>query len=147
MSRDRGPVPLSIGSMTSKSCDCTCCHSQSCVIFMKGCVCIATLRNAQSSRLAPETLHALQPVPSPGSPEHLILRRRHRTHCIPQMSVLKDFVRYRFCTYRNCDAFPCLAANGDVYGMFMSGRVIPMGWAVVMHRRQVSLLTWYERSQ
>jgi hypothetical protein len=39
-----------------------------------------TLQKLQSSSLTPELLHAWHPVPSPGSPEHLILRFLQRPH-------------------------------------------------------------------
>lgn len=50
---------------------------------------VLTLLKLQSSCLAPELLQAWHPVPSPGSPEHLILRRRHLAHYRTETSVMK----------------------------------------------------------
>jgi hypothetical protein len=47
-----------------------------------------TLQKLHPSSLTPELLHAWHPVPSPGSPEHLILRFLQRPHYIEDQSAV-----------------------------------------------------------
>ena len=66
-----------------------------------------TLINVQhNATSAPEVLHAAQPLPSPGSPVHLILRLRQREHC-PHVSEHSD-VKFNPTTHRYGDPSPRL---------------------------------------
>jgi hypothetical protein len=58
---------------------------------------------------APDALHAWQPLPSPGSPLHLILRLRHREHWL-SISISRTLGRMmRRTAYRYSNSAPCVA--------------------------------------
>lgn len=72
---------------------------------------LLTLQKLHSSTLTPELLQAWQPVPSPGSPEHLIFLLRHRAHCSRLMSLAEPLCERNDHTYGNCNASSHLAAR------------------------------------